>query len=64
MREIFAHNQVLIRDMLLDGLLMSHGLLDAAAIGQALLTDPHGQDPIIYRVLDLVEAEAWARAWR
>lgn len=64
MREIFTHNHVLIRDMLLGGLLMSNGLLDAAAIEQALMADPHGDDPVIYRLLDLVEAEAWARSWQ
>lgn len=64
MREIFKLNCALIRDMLLDGLLMSNGLLDAAGIEQAVSTDPHGDDPIIYRLLDLVEAEAWARSWQ
>ncbi len=64
MREIFTLNCALIRDMLLDGLLMSNGLLDAAGTEQAVSTDPHGDDPIIYRLLDLVEAEAWVRSWQ
>lgn len=64
MREIFTRNRALVREMLLDGLLMANGLLDAPAIEQALAADPHGQDPIIYRLLALVEAEAWARSWQ
>ena len=64
MRDIFIQNHALIRDMLFGGLLMSNGLLDAAAIEQALMADPHGDDPVIYRLLDLVEAEAWARSWQ
>lgn len=64
MRDIFTHNHALIRDMLLGGLLMSNGLLDAAAIEQALMADPHGADPVIYRLLDLIEAEAWVRSWQ
>lgn len=64
MRDIFARNRALVREMLLGGLLMSNRLLDASAIEQALACDPHGQDPVIYRLLDLVEAEAWARSWQ
>lgn len=64
MRVIFAHNRTLIRDMLLGGLLRANGLLDAAAIEQAIASDPHGKEPTIYRLLDLVEAEAWARSWQ
>lgn len=64
MREIFTHNRALIRKMLLEGLLMSNGLLDASAIERAISTDTHGDDPIIYRLLDLAEAEAWARSWQ
>lgn len=64
MRVIFAQNPALIRDMLRGGLLMANGLLDAVAIDQALASDPHGEDPIIYRLLDFVEAEAWARSWQ
>lgn len=64
MRVIFAQNWALIRDMLLGGLLRSNGLLDAVAIEQAIASDPNGEDPIIYRLLDFVEAEAWARSWQ
>jgi asparagine synthase (glutamine-hydrolysing) len=64
MRVIFAQNRALIRDMLLGGLLKANGLLDAVAIEQAIASDPNGEDPIIYRLLDFVEAEAWARSWQ
>ncbi|KHS45259.1 asparagine synthase [Novosphingobium subterraneum] len=64
MRVIFAQNRALIRDMLLGGLLRANGLIDAVAIEQAIASDPHGEDPIIYRLLDFVEAEAWARSWQ
>lgn len=62
-REIFSRNRALLRDLLLGGLLLEHGLLDVAAIDAALHADAHGEDPTLYRVLDLAEAETWARSW-
>jgi asparagine synthase (glutamine-hydrolysing) len=52
-----------MRQMLFEGLLVDHGVIDLAAVDRALRIDEHADDPIINRLLDLVEAEAWARSW-
>ncbi|HMI20850.1 MAG TPA: asparagine synthase C-terminal domain-containing protein [Sphingomonas sp.] len=59
---IFERRKRDIRSILLDGLLAEHGLLDRARL-KAVLDDPapaKGYD--FSRILELVDAEAWARA--
>jgi asparagine synthase (glutamine-hydrolysing) len=63
LRVVLRRNRRLIREMLHDGLLARHGVLDMAAVEQAVTIDEQADDPIINRLLDLVEAEAWARSW-
>jgi asparagine synthase (glutamine-hydrolysing) len=63
MRVVFARDRKRLRAMLHDGLLAEQGLLDLAAIDAALALDAQADDDRIYRLLDLVEAEAWARSW-
>ncbi|MBD3774933.1 MAG: hypothetical protein IE921_15295 [Rhodobacteraceae bacterium] len=63
LRGIYAVNRQAIRDLLLGGWLASRGLLDPVAVEQALHTDPLTGSEIIYRLLDLAEAENWARSW-
>jgi asparagine synthase (glutamine-hydrolysing) len=63
LRVVLNRNRGLIREMLHDGLLARHGVLDMAAVEQAVTIDEQADDPIINRLLDLVEAEAWARSW-
>ena len=63
-RRSFSDNRPTIRAMLLEGLLARQGLLDLAAVEQALGVDSLAGDSIIYRLLDLAEAEAWARSWQ
>lgn len=62
-RRLFAKNRIQIRAMLLEGHLARQGLTDRAAIEAAMGTDPLSKDPVVYRLLDLCEAEAWARSW-
>lgn len=62
-RMAFAHNRVRIRERLLDGLLASHGLLDRAGVDRALHVDEFKDDLIVDRILDILEAENWARSW-
>lgn len=62
-RRMFASNQPLIRQMLLDGLLARHGVLDRIATEKALSIDALSGDSMVYRLLDLAEAESWARSW-
>jgi asparagine synthase (glutamine-hydrolysing) len=63
LRSVFARNRSLIRDMLLGGLLVGNGVLDAHAVERALQMDEHSDDQIVNRLLDVAEAEAWSRSW-
>jgi asparagine synthase (glutamine-hydrolysing) len=63
LRVVLRRNRRLIREMLHDGLLAQHGILDIAAVEKAVTIDEQADDPIINRLLDVVEAEAWARSW-
>lgn len=51
-----------LRGMLLDGRLAAMGLLDRAALARALDDHRPVAGPAFYRILRLVDAEAWARA--
>ena len=62
--EVFELGRPVLRDMLLGGALRDNRIIDAAAV-EAALDDPaitRGQ--LLYRLLELAEAEAWARSWR
>lgn len=63
-RQSFVVNRPAIRELLLGGLLAEHGLLDSREVEQALEVDALSGDSIVYRLLDLAEAESWARSWR
>lgn len=63
MRAVFARDRSRLRAMLHDGLLAGQGLLDLPAVDAVLALDAQADDDRIYRLLDLVEAEAWARSW-
>ncbi|MCW3835024.1 asparagine synthase-related protein [Sphingomonas canadensis] len=60
---LFEANRAQLRELLLDGLLARHGLIDAVAV-EAALAD---QRPIAghgySRILQLADVEAWARSW-
>lgn len=64
LRAIFDRNRTIFRELLAGGILVEAGLIDMSAIDSALQTDRNRDDPVIYRVLDLVEAENWAREWK
>jgi asparagine synthase (glutamine-hydrolysing) len=60
---IYEANRPIVRDLLLDGVLREHGLLDIAAL-EPLLADGgpvRGHD--FLRVMQLADSEAWARCW-
>jgi asparagine synthase (glutamine-hydrolysing) len=60
---IYEANRLIVRDLLLNGVLRERGLLDTPAL-TALLADGgpvRGHDFI--RVMQLADAEAWARCW-
>lgn len=63
LRAIFDRNRKIFRAILAGGILDEAGLIDMPAIDEALQIDRNRDDPVMYRVLDLVEAENWARDW-
>ena len=62
-RGAFALHRGALRERLLGGLLDRHGLLDRGQVERAFALEPAVQGDVIYRLLDLVEAENWARSW-
>ncbi len=62
-RQAFARNRTVIGERLLDGLLAANGLIDRKALTAALRTDETDDSSMFGRVLDLLEAENWARSW-
>lgn len=63
-RAIFDRNRRSIAQTLLDGVLLGAGLLDRGAVESALTIDAASEGSLVYRLLDLAEAELWARSWR
>jgi asparagine synthase (glutamine-hydrolysing) len=61
-RFVFAKNRLVIAERLLDGCLAQHGLLDRAALEQALRLDEFRDVMLVERILDLLEAENWVRS--
>lgn len=61
--DLYEANRSVIRDMMLDGVLSGHGLLDTDALGEALDDDAPVRGHEFIRVMQLVDAEAWARCW-
>jgi asparagine synthase (glutamine-hydrolysing) len=61
--ELLDAHYRLIRNMLFDGVLVAQGLIDTVGLAAAL--DPAGlaKGRHYIRVLELVDAEAWARSW-
>jgi len=48
----------------MDGLLAQHEVIDRSAVHDALNSDVISGGDIVYRLLDLAEAEIWARSWQ
>lgn len=61
--ELYEANRALIRDMLMEGVLRRMGLLDLEALSLTLQSDAPVEGHDFLRVMQLVDAEAWARAW-
>ena len=52
-----------IAGQLLDGILVAEHIVDRAALEHALATDVLRDEQTFGRVLDILEAENWARSW-
>ena len=59
----FERHRAAIRDRLLGGLLAEAGLLDRPALACALADGPPPLDWSLSRIMVLLDAEIWARAW-
>jgi len=60
--QLYRRNRETIRHMLLGGLLASNQLIDEVAINSELARTSRIKDYRFYRLLELVDIEAWARA--
>ncbi len=61
--QLMDRNRPLVRTQLLDGVLAQQGLLDLNALAPILRDERPLQQADRMRLSELVEAEAWARAW-
>jgi asparagine synthase (glutamine-hydrolysing) len=62
--ELYESNLALIRTMIMDGVLRRLGLLDENALSPVLASDAPVEGNDYLRIMQLVDAEAWARAWQ
>lgn len=63
-RDAFIRNKNQLHALLRDGLLASSGSLDLVRLDQAFVGDAANDWSDVRRILDLAEAENWARRWQ
>lgn len=63
-RAAFERNRNGLHALLREGLLASNGLLDLEGLDEAFAPDARSDGQSVRRILDLAEAENWARSWR
>lgn len=61
--EVFEANRGIMREMLLNGLLVDQGLLDREALAAVLDNVRPVRESEYARIMTLVDVEAWARVW-
>lgn len=62
--ELIHRNRNFLREFFLDGVLVSEGLLDRAAIEQALSASPNKSQVFPGEIITHMGTEIWARHWR
>lgn len=62
-RTAFSRNKTSIAERLLEGHLAAAGVIDRAAVVEAMGSDPFSRTAPVRRLLDLLEAENWIRSW-
>jgi len=63
-RAAFERNRNGLHALLREGLLAHNGLIDLDALDKAFALDARTDGQTVRRILDLAEAENWARSWR
>ena len=63
LRQAYSVHRARIAGQLLDGILVAEHIVDRAALEHALATDVLRDEQTFGRVLDILEAENWARSW-
>lgn len=61
--QIMNVHRAAIRDMLLNGLLATHGIIDRHAVETALDEDGPWRGTLYSRLSALVDVEAWLQSW-
>lgn len=61
--EIYSRNRPAVKRLLMDGLLRSEGLLDVDSLGAALDVEGPVRGHDFLRIMQLLDAEVWARSW-
>lgn len=59
----FEQHRLVIQELLMDGLLARHRIIDCAAVEAAFRSNARVDNDILLRLVDLAEAENWARSW-
>ncbi len=59
----FEQHRNVIQELLIDGLLARHRIIDCAAVEAAFQSNARVDNDILLRLVDLAEAETWARSW-
>lgn len=63
LRGAFERHRDALHGRLSGGVLAEAGLIDRAALDEAFTLETSRRGSLVYRLLDLVEAENWARSW-
>ena len=62
-RDVIRRNQAFLKDFLLDGILVSTGILDAKRVEGALSNDVTGSRVFVGDIIEQLYIEAWLRQW-
>jgi asparagine synthase (glutamine-hydrolysing) len=60
---LYERSRGVLRELLVDGVLATRGLVDGAAVSTYLDKPRPKRDPGFYRLFELVDAELWLRGW-
>jgi asparagine synthase (glutamine-hydrolysing) len=61
--ELVVANRALIRDLLCDGLMTQHGIINRTSVAAALAPKAIAKGLGYVRLMQLVDAEAWVQSW-